>query len=80
MELILRMNAILKRTNVWDIKSKTDVFTIGKYVFYYSERKLKYADQTEKTLSVKVSALYLKCLIVCPKTPWSVNSQNHSGT
>lgn len=57
MELILRMNAILKRTNVRDPKSKADVFNIGKYVFYYTERKLKFPDQSEKTLSVKETEL-----------------------
>ena len=57
MELILSMNAILKRTTVRDLKSKADVFNIGKYVFYYTERKLIYPDQTEKTLSVKETEL-----------------------
>ncbi len=57
MELILRMNAILKRTNTRDPQSKVDVFHIGKYVFYYTERKLKFPDQTEKTLSVKETEL-----------------------
>jgi two-component system response regulator VicR len=50
MELILRMNAILKRTNTRDPQSKVDVFNIGKYVFYYTERKLKFPDQTEKNV------------------------------
>lgn len=57
MELILRLNAILKRTNVIDVKSKIDIFNISEYVFNYAERKLIYPDQTEKTLSVKEAEL-----------------------
>ncbi len=57
MELILRVNAILKRTNAREIKNKSDVYPIGKYVFYYTERKLIFPDQTEKTLSVKETEL-----------------------
>lgn len=57
MELILRVNAILKRTNVRDVKSKIDIYNVGKYVFYFAERKLIHPDQTEKALSVKEAEL-----------------------
>ena len=57
MELLLRVNAVLKRTSGNEAKSKKDIFNIGKYVFHYAERKLSYPDKTEKTLSVKEAEL-----------------------
>lgn len=57
MELLLRINAVLKRTNGIDLKSKTDIFNIGKYIFKYSERRLTFPDQTEKILSTKEAEL-----------------------
>ena len=57
MELLLRVNAVLKRTVSNDTKVKTDTFNIGEYTFYYPKRTLVYPDKTEKTLSVKEAEL-----------------------
>ncbi len=39
-ELVMRMEAILKRVDIAGIDSSHNLFTIGKYVFDYSEKKL----------------------------------------
>jgi DNA-binding response OmpR family regulator len=57
MELLLRINAVLKRTSINDTKPKSDVFNVGNYVFHYSKRALVFPDQSEKTLSVKEAEL-----------------------
>ena len=57
MELLLRVNAVLKRTSASDTKARKDIFNIGGYVFQYAKRALIYPDKTEKTLSVKEAEL-----------------------
>ena len=57
MELLLRINAVLKRTTVSDTKIKNDTFKIGSYTFHYAKRTLIYPDKSEKTLSVKEAEL-----------------------
>lgn len=57
MELLLRVNAVLKRTSVSDSKNKNDSFNIGSYIFHYSKRLLVFPDKSEKTLSVKETEL-----------------------
>jgi len=57
MELLLRVNAVLKRANVSDTKNKTNIFKIGSCTFHYNERKLILPDKTEKNLSMKESEL-----------------------
>ncbi|MFP4065230.1 MAG: response regulator transcription factor [Bacteroidales bacterium] len=39
-ELVLRIEAILKRINISGLDSSHNVFSIGRYVFSYSEKKL----------------------------------------
>jgi len=57
MELLLRVNAVLKRTGPQDTKSKATVFMIGKYRFDYSNRLLFFPDQSGRTLSMKEAEL-----------------------
>ena len=59
-ELLLRMNAILKRTKPDKEKSDKEL-TIGKITFYYMNRLIKYEDQT-KGLNIKEAEL-LRLLI-----------------
>jgi DNA-binding response OmpR family regulator len=57
MELLLRVNAVLKRTGPVEAKSKSMVFMIGKYRFDYSNRLLFFPDQSGRTLSMKEAEL-----------------------
>jgi DNA-binding response OmpR family regulator len=57
MELLLRVNAVLKRTNIAEPKKETDIFPVGNYTFRFSERKLIMPDSTEKNLSTKEAEL-----------------------
>lgn len=57
MELLLRVNAVLKRTNAIDTKKENDVFPLGSYTFKFGERKLIASDNTEKNLSTKEAEL-----------------------
>ncbi len=72
MELLLRVNAVLKRTTVNDSKIKSDIFNIGSYVFHYTKRTLVYPDKSEKILSVKEAEL-LK--VLCEKENELVHRQ-----
>lgn len=57
MELIMRVNAVLKRTSITEAKQEQDEFQIGKLKFNYNERKLLLPDGTEKSLSQKEADL-----------------------
>ncbi|MEO8149488.1 MAG: response regulator transcription factor [Bacteroidia bacterium] len=57
MELLLRVNAVLKRTNVNEVKKEKDIFTFGSCILLFSERKLIFSDKTEKSLSMKEAEL-----------------------
>ncbi|MEO8086521.1 MAG: response regulator transcription factor [Bacteroidota bacterium] len=57
MELLLRVNAVLKRTNVNEVKMENDIFTFGSCILLFSERKLIFSDKTEKGLSMKEAEL-----------------------
>jgi len=55
-ELVMRIEAILKRIDIAGIDSDHNVFTLGKYVFDYSEKKLILGEQ-ETTLTNKQAEL-----------------------
>lgn len=57
MELLLRINAILKRTTRQESKEKTTAFSISKYTFDSEQRKLIYPDGSEKSLTAKEAEL-----------------------
>jgi two-component system OmpR family response regulator len=57
MELLLRVNAVLKRSNPQEFKSKPVAYMIGKYQFDYDNRMLIFPDQRGRTLSMKEAEL-----------------------
>ena len=62
-ELLLRINAILKRTSISDKSSnKVDNFVIGKYKFDYKIRILTSGDYMQKLTSKEAELLRLLCL------------------
>lgn len=62
-ELLLRINAILRRVKNQSIKqSEQNEFKIGQYVFQYSERKLKIKDKTLDLTTKEADLLKLLCI------------------
>jgi DNA-binding response OmpR family regulator len=60
-ELILRINAVLRRTNNEDIFDESEIYRLGSYEFNYSEQLLKHTSK-EKTLTKKeADVLRLLC-------------------
>jgi DNA-binding response OmpR family regulator len=57
MELLLRITAILKRTQTGENIHTRNIFNIGNLCFHYKERKLALPDKTEKNLSMKEAEL-----------------------
>lgn len=63
MELVLRIQAILKRSSTTEVQITEESYPLGKYTFHYSNRTLINPDGTEKQLSIKESEmLRLLCL------------------
>lgn len=57
MELLLRVNAILKRSVLSEFKNTSTTFQIGKYQFEYSNRILVFPGQKGHSLSLKEAEL-----------------------
>lgn len=57
MELLLRVNVVLKRSVQQEPKSKNTSFSIGNYNFDYYNRLLVFPDNSSRTLSVKEAEL-----------------------
>jgi len=51
-ELVLRINAVLRRTNNEDTLDESEIYQLGSYEFNYSEQLLKHSSK-EKTLTKK---------------------------
>ncbi|TAE73436.1 MAG: DNA-binding response regulator [Bacteroidetes bacterium] len=60
-ELLLRMQAILRRTNKVDDDIETDLFKIGKYEFDYIQHKLTINNITQKLTSKEAELLKMLC-------------------
>jgi len=60
-ELLLRMNAILKRTSVENAKKFKSEYKIGKYTFSYDKRDLKYGHKKETLTHKEAELLKLLC-------------------
>lgn len=61
-ELVLRVEAILKRSRVPENGAKKDVFTIGKYTFDYKNLELKIGQRTKTLTKKEAELLRLLCL------------------
>lgn len=60
-ELLLRMQAILRRTNKVDDDIETDIFKIGKYQFDYIQHKLSIGESEQKLTSKEAELLKMLC-------------------
>ena len=60
-ELILRINAILKRSNRVEVENGTDEFKIGIYTFNYQKRTLHFKTKEQKLTSKETELLKLLC-------------------
>ena len=64
-ELLLRINALLKRSSVRDNKEEEPeqkVFSIGDYTFDYTTQLIKFKDQQQKLSTKEAELLRLLCL------------------
>ena len=64
-ELVLRISAILKRTQVPEEATETtqkDVFTIGAYTFDYRNLELKHAEESKQLTKKEADLLRLLCI------------------
>lgn len=60
-ELILRINAILKRTSANELENVKNEFLIGNYIFYYQKRILQTKNSEQKLTSKEAELLRLLC-------------------
>ncbi|MFH2095770.1 MAG: response regulator transcription factor [Bacteroidota bacterium] len=59
--LLLKINAILKRKEVSGNKSRTEVFSLGRYSFNYPKRTLQSGDKIVRLSPKEAGLLYLLC-------------------
>ena len=60
-ELILRINAILKRANRVEVENVSDEYKIGSYKFNYQKRILNFKNKGQKLTSKETELLKLLC-------------------